>query len=77
MTLHQGSGFGRSVSLDTALAALVGACDGELSVAAIIGALAQLLDADESALVAELVPRVRELIFEGFLQTPAGSPQST
>jgi hypothetical protein len=71
MTLHQGSGFGRSVPLDTALAGLVGACDGDLAVGAIIGALAQLLDADEPALIAELLPRVRELLLDGFLTAPA------
>ncbi|TFD65671.1 DUF7059 domain-containing protein [Cryobacterium ruanii] len=70
MTLHQGSGFGRSVPLDTALAGLVGACDGDLAVGAIIGALAQLLDVDEAALTAELVPRVRELLVDGFLTLP-------
>ncbi|WP_105035923.1 DUF7059 domain-containing protein [Cryobacterium aureum] len=70
MTLHQGSGFGRSVPLDTALAGLVGACDGDLAVGAIIGALAQLLDADEQALSAELLPRVRELLVDGFLSLP-------
>lgn len=67
MTLHQGGGFGRSVPLDTALAGLVGACDGDLAVGAIIGALAQLLDADEAALTAELLPRVRDLLVDGFL----------
>ncbi|MDJ0338046.1 methyltransferase [Cryobacterium sp. PH31-O1] len=67
MTLHQGSGFGRSVPLDTALAGLVGACDGDLAVGAIIGALAQLLDADEPALTAELLPKLRALIVDGFL----------
>ena len=71
MTLHQGGGFGREVALDTALAALIGACDGELSVGAIIGALVQLLDADESALTAALLPRVRELLDDGFLLPPA------
>ena len=71
MTLHQGGGFGREVALDTALAALVGACDGDLSVGAIIGALVQLLDADESALTAELLPRVRGLLDDGFLLPPA------
>lgn len=70
MTLHQGGGFGRSVQLDTALAALVGACDGELAVGAIIAALAQLLDADEDALRADLLPRVRELLDDGFLLPP-------
>jgi hypothetical protein len=67
MTLRQGGGFGRSIPLDTALAALVGACDGELSVAAIIAALAQLLEVDEHDLVAELLPAVRELVVTGFL----------
>lgn len=70
MTLHQGSGFGRAVPLDTALAGLVGACDGDLAVGAIIGALAQLLEADELALSVELLPRVRELLVDGFLTVP-------
>jgi hypothetical protein len=39
-------------------------------VGAIIAALAQLLEADEAALIAELVPRVRELLDDGFLQVP-------
>ena len=72
MTLHQGSGFGRSISLDTGLAALVGASDGELDVGSIVAALAQLLDVDEHALAAELFPRVRELLDDGFLQHPLG-----
>lgn len=68
MTLHQGSGFGRSVPLDTALAAFVGACDGELSIDAISGAIAHLLDADAPALLALLIPSLRELIVTGFLR---------
>ncbi len=68
MTLRQGSGFQRSMPLDTGLAALVGACDGELSVRAIVAAIAQLLEVDESALAEDLLPRVRELVFTGFLQ---------
>ena len=71
MTLHQGGGFGRSVPLDTAQAALIGACDGELAVGAIIDAIAQLLDADEAALRAELLPRVRALLDDGFLEPSA------
>jgi hypothetical protein len=67
MTLHQGGGFGRSVPLDTGLAAFVGACDGELSVRAIVAAIAQLLDVDAAALGAELLPRIRELVITGFL----------
>ncbi len=71
MTLHQGGGFGRSVSLDTAHAALVGACDGDLDVGSIVSALAELLDADEGDLAAELLPSVRGLIGDGFLLPPA------
>jgi hypothetical protein len=67
MTLHQGGGFGRSVQLDTALAALVGACDGALHIGSIIAALAQLLDTDEETLTADLLPRVRALVDDGFL----------
>jgi methylase of polypeptide subunit release factors len=67
MTLRQGGGFGRVIRLDTGLAALVGACDGELSIRAIIAAIAELLEVDEPLLSAELVPRVRELVVTGFL----------
>jgi hypothetical protein len=66
--LRQGGGFGRAVSADTGLAALVGACDGELSVAAIVGALAHLLEVDEDALRRELLPAVRGLLVDGFLR---------
>jgi methylase of polypeptide subunit release factors len=68
MVLRQGSGFQRSVPLDTGLAALVGACDGELSVRAIVAAIAQLLEVDETALSGDLMPGIRELVFGGFLR---------
>ena len=69
MTLHQGGGFARSRPLDTVLAALVGACDGDLNAESIIGAVAQLLEVDETALRAELLPSIRDLIVTGFLST--------
>ena len=59
-----------SSSPGTGLAALVGACDGELAVGAIVAALAQLLEVDEEALAAELLPAVRELIDDGMLLLP-------
>ena len=68
ITLKQGGGFARTVKLDTALAALVGASDGELPVGVIVEAIAQLLDADAPALRQELLPRVRRLILDGFVQ---------
>lgn len=68
--LRQGGGFGRVVAADTGLAALVGACDGELSVAAIVGALAQLLEVDQDALRADLLPTVRALVTDALLHLP-------
>ncbi len=66
--LRQGGGFGRSFGVDPGLSALVGACDGDLSVGALIDAIAELLDVDAAALRADLLPRVRELVFTGFLR---------
>lgn len=66
--LRQGGGFGRSVQADPALAGLVGASDGELTVGQITGAIAQLLEVDEQALRAALLPAVRALLVDGFLR---------
>jgi methylase of polypeptide subunit release factors len=66
--LRQGGGFGRALAVDPGLAALVGACDGDLPVGALIDAIAQLLEVDAAALRADLIPRVRELLFTGFLR---------
>lgn len=65
--LHQGSGFGRTVRASSGLAALVGACDGELTVGQIVTAIAALLDVDAADLSAELFPQVRMLLRDGFL----------
>lgn len=65
--LRQGGGFGRTVSVDPALAGLVGACDGELTVSQIIGALADLFEVPLGDLRAELEPRIRQLVIDGFL----------
>jgi hypothetical protein len=77
--LQQGGGFARTIDADAALAGLVGASDGELTVAEIIGALATLLDVDEVALRDQLVPQVRELLVTGLLTASlltASSPAS-
>lgn len=65
--LRQGGGFARSLEVDPALAALVGASDGDLTVGALVAAIADLLEVDAAALRADLLPRVRELAFTGFL----------
>jgi methylase of polypeptide subunit release factors len=67
MLLRQGSGFARTVQLGTALAAVVGASDGELSVGAICSAVADILEVDSDALAAEVLPEIRELVLTGFL----------
>nr|WP_260459474.1 methyltransferase [Actinotalea ferrariae] len=65
--LRQGGGFGRTVRAGTALAGLVGACDGELEVGRIVAALAALLDVDAASLRDELLPQVRDLVRDGLL----------
>ncbi len=66
--LRQGGGFGRALGVDPGLAALVGACDGDLPVGVLVDAIADLLEVDARALRADLFPRVRELTFTGFLR---------
>jgi len=65
--LRQGGGFGRTVQVGTAVAGLVGACDGQLTVGQIVRALAVLLERDVDAVVAEVVPTVRGLVLDGLL----------
>ncbi len=66
--LRQGGGFARVLDVDPALAALVGACDGDLPLGVLIDAIADLLEVDAAALRMDLLPRVRELVFTGFLR---------
>ena len=61
----------RARQVDTVEAALVGACDGELSVDQILAALGQLLDQEPADLRASYLPVVRDLVAEGFLELPA------
>jgi hypothetical protein len=58
----------RARQVDTVEAALVGACDGDLSVAQILAALAQLLDREPDELATAYLPVVRDLVMEGFLE---------
>jgi hypothetical protein len=65
--LRQQFGFGRAVEAGTALAAVVGACDGDLPLGLLVGAVAGLLDADPDALRDEVLPQVRRLVEDGYL----------
>ena len=71
IVLRQGGGLRRELRVGTELAAVVGACDGELSLGAIVAAVAELLELDEAALSADLLPAVRALIDDGMLLLPS------
>jgi hypothetical protein len=76
IVLRQQRGLRRARRADTVEAALVGACDGDLPVGAILAALAELLELDVAEVRGTYLPVVRELVVEGFLETgqPAGQP---
>lgn len=63
-------GFRRAVEADTALAGVLGACDGDLPLGAIVAAVAGLLEVDAERLVTELLPRIRALLRDGILTGP-------
>ena len=70
--LRQGGGLGRTLQASTAVAALAGVADGELSVGQVASAVAALSDlntADALALRAEMVEAARHLLTTGFLRS--------
>ena len=69
--LRQGGGLGRTLRASTAVAALAGVADGELSVGQVASAVAALSDLntpDALALRAEMVEATRHLLTTGFLR---------
>ena len=73
IVLRQQRGFRRARTADTVEAAFLGACDGDLSVGQLFGALAQLTETDADQLRTTYLPVVRELVREGFLEVSGGS----
>ncbi|HCB03701.1 MAG TPA: class I SAM-dependent methyltransferase [Nocardioides sp.] len=71
IVLRQQRGFRRARRADTVVAAVVGACDGELPLGPLLDAVAQLLDRDLAETTQTYLPVVRELVDEGFLVSPA------
>jgi len=67
LRLRQGGAFRRELRVGTELAAIVGACDGELMLGAIVQAVAELLDLDAVELRRVTVAEVRELLIAGIL----------
>ena len=66
IVLRQQRGMRRARQVDTVEAALAGACDGDLALGQLLGALDQLLGAEVSA--RDRLAGVRELLAEGFLE---------
>ncbi|MBA2955430.1 methyltransferase [Nocardioides sp. MAH-18] len=71
VVLRQQRGLRRARRADTVEAALVGACDGDLSVGQILDAVSALLDLDPAQTRTTYLPVVRELVTEGFLGAPS------
>jgi hypothetical protein len=67
LVLRQQRGFRRATEPGTALAGILGACDGELPLGMVVASVAGLLEVDAAALAAEVVPAVRRLVVDGFL----------
>jgi len=73
--LRQQTGLRRARSVDTVTAAVVGACDGDLAVGAILDAVAELLGLDPAQTRDTHLPVLRELVVEGYL-TPRPTPRT-
>ena len=71
IVLRQQRWMRRARQVDTVEAALVGACDGDLTVDQVLGALGQLLGGDHAELRTAYLPVVRDLVTEGYLELPA------
>ena len=67
IVLRQQRSLRRARRVDTIEAGLAGACDGELTIGEILDALAVLTDRDPADLRSTYLPRVREMVVEGFL----------
>jgi hypothetical protein len=67
IVLRQQRGLRRARQVDTVVAAVVGACDGELTVGRILDAVAELLERDAASLREVYLPEIADLAREGFL----------
>jgi methylase of polypeptide subunit release factors len=65
--LRRHGGLRPAVKVDTATAALVGACDGMLALGSLVDAVASVLGDDAGALRDRLLVEVRDLLDSGFL----------
>jgi hypothetical protein len=70
IVLRSQRGMRRAREVSTAEAALVGACDGDLTVGQIGDALAEILGAEASSMRGDLASSARMLVLDGFLSVP-------
>ncbi|WP_460854166.1 DUF7059 domain-containing protein [Nocardioides montaniterrae] len=68
IVLRQQRGLRRARQADTVVAAVVGACDGELTLGQILDAVAEILERDAASLREVYLPEIQELVREGFLE---------
>ena len=68
IVLRQQRGFRRALQADTALAAVLGACDGDLDLRTIVATVASILSIDSTALTETVLPIIRTCIRDGFLR---------
>jgi methylase of polypeptide subunit release factors len=68
VVLRRLGGLRPAARVDTATAALVGASDGTLTLAALVAAVASVLGDDPNGLVERLLPVVRDLVDQGVLE---------
>ncbi|WP_229670521.1 DUF7059 domain-containing protein [Microlunatus endophyticus] len=69
IVFRQQRGLRRAVRVDTALAGVLGACDGDLTLQQIVVAVAGILEVDADRLAAETLDGVRPLIVDNLLTT--------
>ncbi|MEU8227528.1 class I SAM-dependent methyltransferase [Kribbella sp. NPDC048915] len=67
IVLRRQRGLRRAEQVDTVLAGFVGACDGDLSTGQILAALADLMDRPVVEILSDYLPKIRNLLVEGFL----------
>ena len=66
IVVRQQRGLRRAIEVDTALGGVLGACDGDLTLREILGAVAQLLDVPVPDLAADVLPRFRGLVADAW-----------
>jgi hypothetical protein len=68
LVFRQQRGFRRAIELDSAMAGILGACDGELTLGQLVHSVAQLLAVEVDALLPDVLAQTRTLILDGYLR---------